>query len=43
LASGDASGVVKVWRLNRELTSQASNEVDQLNTIALDALSNASL
>lgn len=43
LASGDANGVVKVWRLNTELTSQGSNEIEQLNTIALEPLSNASL
>ena len=43
LVSGDANGVVKVWRLNTELTSQGSNEIEQLNTIALEPLSNASL
>ena len=43
LASGDASGVVKVWRLSTELTAQVPNEVEQLNAIALETLSTATL
>lgn len=43
LASGDASGVVKVWRLSTELTNQITNEVEQLNSIALETLSTATL
>lgn len=41
LATGDASGVVKVWRLSTELTAQASNEIDLLNSLALQILSNS--
>lgn len=43
LASGDASGVVKVWHLSTELTSQASNEMEQLNSLALQILSSSSV
>ena len=43
LASGDASGVVKIWRLSTELTVQTANEVEQLNAIALETLSTATL
>ena len=43
LASGDASGVVKIWRLSTELTVQSGNEMEKLNTIALEALSNVTL
>ena len=43
LASGDASGVIKVWRLSTELTNQSANEVEQLNSIALEALSTTTL
>lgn len=43
LATGDASGVVKVWHLSTELTAQASNEMEQLNSLALQILSNTSV
>ena len=43
LASGDASGVVKIWRLSTELTAPTPNEVEHLNAIALETLSNATL
>ena len=43
LASGDASGIVKVWRLSSELTQHKTGELDQLNSIALEALSVATL
>ena len=43
LASGDASGVVKIWRLSTELTAQTPNEVELLNAIALETLSTATL
>lgn len=39
LATGDASGVVKVWRLSTELTAQGSNEMEQLDSLALQTLS----
>ncbi|XP_064382625.1 cytoplasmic dynein 2 intermediate chain 2-like [Halichondria panicea] len=38
LASGDACGVVKVWRLSTQLTAVASNEVEQLNSLATDTV-----
>ena len=45
LASGDASGVVKVWRLNTQLSAQAqgSDEKEQLNKIAMETLTTAAL
>ena len=43
LATGDASGVVKVWRLSTELTAQSSNEIEQLNSLALQTISGATL
>ena len=45
LASGDASGVVKVWRLNTQLSVQAqgSDEREQLNKIAMETLTTAAL
>ena len=43
LATGDASGVVKVWRLSTELTAQGSSEMEELNSLAMQTLSNSSL
>lgn len=43
LASGDASGIVKVWRLSTELTAQGSNEMEQLNSLALQTVSSTTL
>ncbi len=43
LATGDASGVVKVWRLSTELVAQSGNEMEQLNALALQTVSSASL
>lgn len=43
LASGDASGVIKIWRLSTELTAQVPGEVEQLNAIALETLSTPTL
>ena len=34
LASGDRSGVVKIWRLSNELTKIGPNEMQQLNDIS---------
>ncbi len=33
VASGDACGVVKVWRLSTKLTAMVTNEVEQLNSL----------
>lgn len=33
LASGDALGVVKVWKLNDELTTESASERDLLNSM----------
>ena len=33
LASGDAHGVVKVWKLNEELTTESASERDLLNSM----------
>ncbi len=38
LASGDACGVIKVWRLSTQLTAVDSNEVEQLNSLATDTV-----
>ena len=44
LATGDASGVVKVWRLSTELTMQGSkDEMELLNSLALQTVVNTSL
>lgn len=43
LATGDASGFVKVWRLSTELTSQGTNEIELLNSLALQTISGATL
>ena len=43
LASGDASGVVKVWRLGSHLTSQVTGEAEQLASLADSTLHAASL
>ena len=33
MASGDAHGVVKVWKLNEELTTESASERDLLNSM----------
>lgn len=35
LASGDASGVIKVWRLSSSLTTQVDGEMDQLASFSM--------
>lgn len=36
LATGDANGTIKVYRLNSELTQQTNREVEQLASFAKD-------
>jgi WD40 repeat protein len=43
LASGDASGIIKVWRLCSDLTAQTAGEVDQLASLAMTTPPTASL
>ena len=33
MASGDAHGVVKVWKLNEELITESASERDLLNSM----------
>lgn len=41
LASGDADGVVKVWRLTTQLIAQSNNELEALSSLATDPGSTA--
>ena len=43
IASGDASGVIKVWRLGSELTTQVAGETDKLASLADSTTHTASL
>ena len=38
MATGDAGGLIKIWQLSDDLTTQAANETDILEEIAGVAL-----